>query len=391
MCGLLLIKGHNMKKRFLIVCIMVLCAMAAFCGGDKEKSEVKETVINTNTTTPATTVTEVKTIIGAAADVELVEKKTITKEQVLAKVDAYKAAGVKVDEKTVLDEMINSELLNQSMKKDNVDLDTLFNNYVLSRATEYASQYDVKFETVDDVKNFFIGLGTTLDDFAEYVTGDFETELVLWYVETKLPEVFNNIPEVSVDDINLFYSNNKDQFVSSEKVKIAHIFFPVDDEHTDAQAKSKADSVYQQIQDGSISFEKAVLLYSDDKDSNEANGVLGWMNYKESGFEENIGISTSGLHRQLFTEKTFNKIFELSEGQVSSVLKSEAGYHIVKVIKHNGERILSLTDAVFPEQNLTVSDFCKSYLMQAISVSAYQNAYNQLLSNLRAEAKVKTY
>lgn len=379
-----------MSKRFLVVFLVILCAMSAFCGGGKE--EKKENVVNTNNTVETKTeVVPISTSSSSAADVELVSKVSITKRALDDKVKMYTDAGIQVDPKDVLEDMINSELFNQLMVKENIDVDSAFTNYVVNAASYYASQYGVIFEAAEDIDNFFASLGTTTLAFADSLRGDFQNAIISQYVTEKYADDFANIPAVTDEDINAFYDSNKNMLANSEKVKIAHIFFAVTDPANDASVKSTADSVASQLKNGTLTFEKAVSTYSQDGSNNEDGGVLGYVNKEETELEKTLGVYTSEYHKQLFTEDTYNKLFSYDEGEVSDVLKSSAGYHIFKVIKHNGEKRLGLTDKVYPEATGTVYDFCKSYLAEAYQNATLNACCAKLIESLRAEAKITVY
>ncbi|GIV27823.1 MAG: peptidylprolyl isomerase [Bacteroidia bacterium] len=60
-----------------------------------------------------------------------------------------------------------------------------------------------------------------------------------------------------------------------ELVDLRHILIIPKIQNIDVyKAKQKADSIYNAIENGSLSFEKAVQLYSDDKDTKQNNGVM---------------------------------------------------------------------------------------------------------------------
>lgn len=376
-----------MSKKILVVFLILLCAMSAFCGGGKEK---KENVVN-NTTDTSSEVTAITTSSSSAADVELVSKVSITKRALEDKVKMYTDAGIQVDAKDVLEDMINSELFNQLMIKENIDVDAAFTNYVVNAASYYASQYGVTFEAPEDIDNFFASLGTTTLAFADSLRGDFQNAIISQYVTEKYADDFANIPAVTDEDISAFYDSNKDMLANSEKVKIAHVFFAVTDPANDSSVKSTAESVAKQLKNGTLTFEKAVSTYSQDGSNNEDGGVLGWVNKEETELEKTLGVYTSEYHKQLFTEDTYNKLFSFDEGEVSGVLKSSAGYHIFKVIKHNGAKRLGLADKVYPEATGTVYDFCKSYLAEAYQNATLNACCAKLIDSLRAEAKITVY
>ncbi len=85
----------------------------------------------------------------------------------------------------------------------------------------------------------------------------------------------------------------------------SHILFGIDD-------KEKAEEVYAQINDGTISFEDAVAEYSTDTGSAENAGDVGWDRLSQFVEEYQIGLDN------------------LSEGEISEPVQSKYGYHIIK-------------------------------------------------------------
>ena len=88
-------------------------------------------------------------------------------------------------------------------------------------------------------------------------------------------------------------------------------------------------------------------------------------------------------------ENFFNKVFELDAGDVSGVIESLAGYHIVKVSVHNDARILEIDDKTSPTETTTVRDYITSYLYQEKANEVYQEAFIALISDLKSQASIK--
>jgi len=106
--------------------------------------------------------------------------------------------------------------------------------------------------------------------------------------------------------------------------RVAHIMVRLDALATDAQilrGKEKADSIYQLIQTGKISFDEAVKQFSDDYPTKEKNGEVGWI---------------ASTNRQMpieFREATFSL---KNIGDMSKPVKTKFGWHIVKLLEHKG-------------------------------------------------------
>ena len=78
-------------------------------------------------------------------------------------------------------------------------------------------------------------------------------------------------------------------------------------------------------------------------------------------------------------------------GEVSGMIESNLGYHIVKVSVHNDGRILGLDDTISPEDSMTVRDYIRQVLSQQEANNIMANALNDLINELRNEARVRIY
>jgi len=87
-----------------------------------------------------------------------------------------------------------------------------------------------------------------------------------------------------------------------------------------SEIKSRADSVYQLIKEGA-DFAKMAKKYSDDPATAKYGGDLGY------------------TKRGNFVQKFEQKAFSLDEGEVSAPVKTQFGYHIIKLVDRKGERI----------------------------------------------------
>jgi len=82
-----------------------------------------------------------------------------------------------------------------------------------------------------------------------------------------------------------------------------------------ADAKKRADEAHAKLKEGKATFEDLVTQYSDDEISKQANGMIG-------NFERNAMPAA-------FADATFN----LKVGDVSDVVETPQGFHIIKRTK----------------------------------------------------------
>jgi peptidyl-prolyl cis-trans isomerase C len=125
-----------------------------------------------------------------------------------------------------------------------------------------------------------------------------------------------------------FYDKNPDKFKQDESVRASHILIRVD-EKADPAAKKKAradiDAVLKQAKSGA-DFAKLAQQHS--QDGSAAQG--GDLNYFAKGA----------------MVPPFDKVaFELKPGQISDVVTTQFGYHIIKVIDHKAGRTIPFEES----------------------------------------------
>ena len=136
------------------------------------------------------------------------------------------------------------------------------------------------------------------------------------------------LPGPSDADAKDFYDKNQDKFKEDEQVRASHILVKVD-EKADATAKQKArakiDGVLKQVKAGG-DFAKLAQENSDDGSASQG----GDLNYFGKG--QMVGA--------------FDKVaFELKPGQVSDIVTTQFGYHIIKVVDHKTGRTVPFEEA----------------------------------------------
>ena len=134
--------------------------------------------------------------------------------------------------------------------------------------------------------------------------------------------------KISAEDVETYYLENREKFASPKTVEARHILFKVNAEATQElvdAAKAKAEEVLGMIQKGE-DFAAMAKQYSEGP-SKENGGQLG-------AFKKEDMVAP-------FAEKAFS----MQQGEVSEPVRTQFGWHLIKVEKVNAASTQSLEDA----------------------------------------------
>jgi len=170
------------------------------------------------------------------------------------------------------------------------------------------------------------------------------------FVELSLAEVAKSI-DVTDDELFNFYEDDQARFTTEEERQAQHILL---------ETKEMADEVLALLDAGG-DFSKLAAQYSQDTGSKDTGGDL--------------GVFGRGVMVDAFEKSAF----ALQEGQVSGAIKSEFGYHIIKLNKIQA-------GSVKPFESVK-SELTKLYTQ----AQAQKNLYNltEQLANLAYEASLE--
>jgi peptidyl-prolyl cis-trans isomerase C len=178
--------------------------------------------------------------------------------------------------------------------------------------------------------------------------------------------VVNNLLEKQVvstitvtdEEISTFYERNKDKFKRPESVRASHILVdskPTDTPEDKQKAKEKAQGLLKQLKEGK---DFAELAKTESACPSKAQG--GDLNFFGKG--------------QMVPEFE-NVAFALKPGEISDVVETQFGYHIIKVTEKKPEETVPLEE---------VKDRIKQYLTEEKS----QKAVMDSVAALRKDAVV---
>jgi peptidyl-prolyl cis-trans isomerase C len=188
------------------------------------------------------------------------------------------------------------------------------------------------------------------------VKKDVESQLLRQQLVQK--EILDKV-NVSAGDVQTFYDKNKDKYVEEEQVRARHILFRVPPEASpadDAKLKGKADDALKRAKQGE-DFATLATQLSDDGS-------------KENGGD--LGFFPHGRMVPAFEEVAFT----LQPGQISEVVRTQFGYHIIKVEERKTGRALAFDEA-------------KAQVKEDLTQQQTYERYQQYMAGLRSKAKVE--
>ncbi len=178
--------------------------------------------------------------------------------------------------------------------------------------------------------------GVSLDDLKKDIASYLKT------VKLLEPQV-----KITDEEISAYFEKNKDSLAQEEQVEASHIL--VADEAT-------AKDVKQQLDNGG-DFAELAAKYSTDKQNNQKGGELG------------------SFARGEMVEAFDAAVFSMEVGQISEPIKTEFGYHIVKVTDKQEAKEANLEDS-------------KAEIEDAIKNGKINEVYTTWLTEKKAEYSI---
>jgi peptidyl-prolyl cis-trans isomerase C len=172
-----------------------------------------------------------------------------------------------------------------------------------------------------------------------------------------------NIADVNDAAIEKYYNDNPNEFKTPEQVRASHILISTrstdpnaDPNKVKAAAKAKAQEILDQIKKGA-DFNELAKKNSADPGSAAKGGDLGFF--------------SKGQMVKEFEEAAFS----LKPGEVSPLVETTYGYHIIKVTDHK-------------DANTTSLDKAKPQIKEMLTNQKKQQFAEKYVSKLKADAKI---
>lgn len=198
--------------------------------------------------------------------------------------------------------------------------------------------------------------GFTKDSYKESLRSNLASQ--------KLKEAVAGTEDPTDDEIVSYLNESLD--VYNDARRSSNILIKVAEdasEEEDAEAKAKAQEVLDKIESGDMSFADAAKEYSEDTGSAQDGGDVGWD--KLTTFVTEYQDALSGL----------------SKGQVSGLVKTTYGYHIIEctdVFKVDGE----------VEKAKEVPEEIRTYISNILKTQAESTAYSEWWTEYKEKADI---
>ena len=214
----------------------------------------------------------------------------------------------------ILDQLLVSKLLYNQSKLDSIEVpDTEVENQLNARIDRILGYMQGDLQQFEDY--YGQSITATKEQFREDLREQLAVErmrgTVVREVTVTPAEVKAFFAEIPYDSLPYFNS----------EVEVGElVVLPTANEKTQAATVAKMESIAAQIDAGEITFEEAARKYSQDG-SAQAGGDLGW------------------TKRGKFVPEFEAAAYNLNPGQLSGVVKSQFGYHLIKLQERRGNTI----------------------------------------------------
>ncbi len=144
-----------------------------------------------------------------------------------------------------------------------------------------------------------------------------KAEFVVFSLTSILPTI-----NVSEDEVKAFYKTNADKYQNQQQREASHILIAASKNAAPAEkakARAKAEDVLIQIKKNPKQFEELATKYSQDPESAKKGGDLG------------------AFGRGMMVKPFDDAVFSMKVNEISSIVESDFGYHIIKLTKVIGD------------------------------------------------------
>jgi peptidyl-prolyl cis-trans isomerase SurA len=268
------------------------------------------------------------------------------KQEIVTKDRLEKQDRVETLCRQVLEKLIEEKLIDQEAKKSGIKV----SSKEIEATLEEVKQRNAV--TQEDLERALAVEGLTLDTYKEQIRKGLQRKkLISWSVKVE--------EKPGEKELREFYQKNMDRYRTNETYRPSHILFAIPKEATPeemGEIRRKAQKVLERIKGGE-DFGEMALLYSEDA-SSKNRGDLGY--FKK-------GELVPAFEREAL---------RLKVGEVSGIVQSELGFHIIKLLDRKGMDPFPFEEV----QEKVKADYYESEI---------EKAFKQYVSTLKEKAVIE--
>ena len=363
---------HKSKMKIGVICSLLLVGSLAACDNVESKKETSPETAAAKVNDPGISRSD-----SGKAPETTEKKKDISKDPVAAVVNGDAISRVDFDntlrvakqqfasigakngavpgsvdiENKVIERLIAIELMLQDAKKRGITVDDVA---VDGQMAGFRNDFKTEKEFIDYMKENNI----TIDFVKKQIT----KQMILQQLQGALLQEMKEKSQVTEKVSKAFYDANKEKFNHPEQVKASHILIKVE-KMADEAAVKKALSTIENIRKKAIAGEDFAELAK--KNSQDSTNVKGG----------GLDFFAKGQMQKPFEEAAFT----LPINEISKVVKTEFGYHIIKVTEKR-------TAGVIPFEE--VADLISQHLSQKQLEHAQKLYTDGMRNNAKVEIKI---
>lgn len=314
-----------------ITFVSVACASLPSLASEKQQPEIKAAVVNGFVITQREFDREMKGTLRRLAGMG----KTFQKDQ------------MQMLRKQVLENLISREVLYQESQSKGIKIDELAINAQLNTIK-------TKFQNEDDFEKALLNMDLSEADL-RYQIG---RELA---IKQLIDKQFVEKTSVSEEEAKGYYENHPDDFKKPEMVKAHHILIKIDpkaDDSHKAEARKKIEDIQNKLKKGE-DFASLAKEFSQCP-SSASGGDLGYFTRKQ------------------MVKPFAEAAFALAPGEVSHVVETEFGYHLIKSVDKKPATLVAFEDV-------------KEKLQEVLKNKKIGDQVGEYTESLKRKAKVERF
>lgn len=291
----------------------------------------------------------------------------ITEDTITKQIMNQRTSGGYTDDKAWAQYLVDNGYTPESLRKQTIE------RYVQQLLISQAEK-EYKIEVTDkDVQKAWDDTVARYDSEKDFLNNlsmfgydeqSYKQSLAANLKQTKLKEKVSGVKDPSDEQIVEYLNNNLDTYNNARRSE--NLLIKVDSDASkdeDAKAKATAQEALDKINSGELSFEDAVEKYSEDTGSKKQKGDVGWDKLTS------------------FVPEYQDALSKLNKDQVSGLVKTSYGYHIIKCTD-----VFSVQDKVSSIDEVPAE--IKDYLFNMIKTNEENTGYSTWFADYKEKADI---